>query len=301
MAQHLLINIQIITFATIFVLIVIFDLNNMSKRNASDISSNNETSSNYSNFNSNQVNHQQGKESSHFICQTFLGPICKKCNVKLSSNSTLFTTSWKTIMRHWRKNKCFSGNISQLNAAKLERSLTNSILTLYNSMKNNPTIASSVVKDQFIPIPTIEHLPYCSRCGYLGSLHNVKRHAQSRKSNCSESDLNLSGGEILHSNLQFAVPRDVLDRISSGIFMLPFDGHTDGKCENFHSITNSRTPNISNEVTITRFLPSHEEIMTSISFNVPANIATAMNLFILSELKDTLLAMRKMFQLHRSI
>ena len=205
MASHSLTNIQILTFATIFVLSNTWP-QIMSKRNASDISINNETSSNHSNFTSNQVNHKQGKESSHFICQTFLGPICKKCNVKLSSNNTLFTTSWKTIMRHWSKNKCFSGNISQLNAAKLERSLTNSILTLYNSMKNNPTIASSVVKDQFSPIPTIEHLPYCSRCGYLGSLHNVKRHVQSRKSNCSASDLNLSGGVILRSNLQFAVP-----------------------------------------------------------------------------------------------
>ena len=103
-------------------------------------------------------------DSRHFIRQTFLGPICAKCNTKVSSLGTLFTISSKTIIRHWKANNCYIGDIKQLNAKELENNLRMSIAQLYNTIRNNPALASKHVRAHFHCKNTYLS-PYCSRCG----------------------------------------------------------------------------------------------------------------------------------------
>jgi len=258
----------------------------MSKRSADNISTNCSTIS----------THLTNHSASHFIVQTFLGPLCTKCHVKVSSNSVLFCSSWKTIIRHWTKNKCYEGNISQLNAAKLERSLNISISNLYNSMTQNPHIAKQVVNNQFTPISNTKHLPYCSRCGYVGKLANVKRHVKSMYSNCSESDLILSGGDILYDKHNFAIPRNLLNTIAAGKFSPTITMHAETIIETNPSINDSisslSSPSLSRysnttESTPSRFVPSAADIDAICSPQSPFDDSISMNAFAMSELVET--------------
>jgi hypothetical protein len=138
--------------------------NSMSKRTASDASSDNSTSKRTeSDISSNSgtldtpstpsIQHPFLRDhcasANHFIRQTFLGPICTKCNTKVASYGILFTISSKTIIRHWKKNDCFIGSIKNLNAKELEKSLLMSITQLYKTIHNNPTLATKIVRGHF--------------------------------------------------------------------------------------------------------------------------------------------------------
>jgi hypothetical protein len=197
-----------------------------SKRTASDISSNPGTLATPS---SPSIQHPFLREhctsANHYIRQTFLGPICTKCNTKISLLGTLFTISGKTIIRHWKKNNCFIGDIKHLNAKALEKSFLMSITQLYKTIHNNPTLATKFVRGQFHS-NSIRQSPYCSRCGYVGITRNVRRHILNDAYNCTLDDANSRGGKVLTDKYQFCIPQEVLDTISSGNFQLPFDHHT---------------------------------------------------------------------------
>ncbi len=204
---------------------VFYQVINMSKRHASHISTNcgdnNSFHSTESSISSSIFIQPFNKHPSHFIVPTILGPICTRCNIKISPSCTLFFVTRKMIKTHWAKNRCYEGSIALLNATELERSLIMSTVNVYNSMTHKPLVAAKIVNDQFTPIQKNHHSPYCTRCGYVGKLCNVKRHGQSLHTSCSESDLNLFGDVIVYNKYDFAVPRPILNAISAGTFILP--------------------------------------------------------------------------------
>jgi hypothetical protein len=203
----------------------------MSKRSStSDISDESQTifSSVSSPLSSNdtQASIETGNTPSlHYIRQTFLGPICAKCNTKISSLGMLFTISRQTIIRHWKANNCYIGDIKQLNAKEVENNLRMSIVQLYNTIRNNPTLASKHVRAHF-HCKTTSQSPYCSRCGYVGKAENVRRHINSDACNCTSNEAKISEGKVLMDKYNFSIPQQVLDTISSGMFELPFDQFT---------------------------------------------------------------------------
>lgn len=289
--------------------------NIMSKRSASDMSSddtgtlltfsstpllnqhNTDSSSDASSEVSNHLPPPPPSTKNHYIRQTFLGPICTKCNTKVASLGTLFTISSKTIIRHWKKNNCYIGDVKNLNAKELERSLHMSIIQLYNSIHHNPTLASKIVTSQFYSITTATISPYCSRCGYVGKSNNLRRHTESASSTCTSSDVIHCGGNVLTNKFQFRIPQQLLDTISSGMFELPFDQHTNSiimvdnsHVSDVHSTSSSSllSPTLNHDIllmTPAKFLPSNDEIVEICSPNSTLDDATNINTFAMSELE----------------
>jgi hypothetical protein len=90
-------------------------------------------------------------------------------------------------------------------------------------MRNNPAVAGSLVKEKFKFQLSLKNLPYCNLCGFIGSkLCHIRRHVQSNSTICTESDVRTADGTIMINEYGFLVPRSVLDRITSGQFILPF-------------------------------------------------------------------------------
>ena len=275
----------------------------MSKRDASHISANcrdsdscHSTEMPISSFSIEPCNNNP----SHFIVPTILGPICTRCNVKISPCSTLFFVTRKMIKTHWAKNRCYEGSIALLNATELERSLTMSTINVYNSMRHKPLVAAKIVNDQFSPTQKTHHSPYCTRCGYVGKLCNVKRHGRSLHTSCSESNLNLSGGVILYNNYDFAVPRQILNAISAGSFILPIPERinttieinhaTDDGMSAISSPTLSQSSHQYNEThpsTPSRFVPSNDELLAICSPDSLFDDSSTIDSFAMSELVDT--------------
>jgi len=234
--------------------------------------------------------------NNHYIRQTFLGPICTKCNTKVACLGTLFTISSKTIIRHWKKNNCYLGDIKNLNANEIERSLHMSIVQLYNSIHHNPTLASKIVSTQLYSITATTTSPYCSRCGYVGKSNNLRRHTESPTSTCTSADINHCGGKVLTNKFQFRIPQQVLDSISAGTFELPFDQHTNtiivvdtSNNSDVHSTTSSSllSPTFNHStilMTPAKFLPSNVEIEDICSPDSILDDATSINTFAMSEL-----------------
>lgn len=287
--------------------------NCMSKRTASDVSSNScsskRTASDMSTIagtlatpSSPSIQHpflgEHCASANHYIRQTFLGPICTKCNTKVASYGILFTISSKTIIRHWKKNDCFIGNIKNLNAKELEKSLLMSITHLYKTIHNNPTLAAKIVRGHFHS-DTIRKSPYCSRCGHVGKSENVRRHILNDAYNCTSDDANIRGGKVLTDKYQFCIPQEVLDIISSGNFQLPFDHHTntiitlqnsndsDG-LTSISSLKSSSASALMNTMihTPSKFVPNDDEIEELCSPDSTGDDAASFNSFANAELLD---------------
>ena len=236
--------------------------------------------------------------ANHYIQQTFLGPICTKCNIKISLLGTLFTISSKTIIRHWKKNNCFIGDIKNLNAKELEKSLLMSITQLYKTIHNNPTLATKIVRGQFHSNSTRQS-SYCSRCGYVGITRNVRRHIQNDAYNCTLGDANSCGGKVLTDKYQFCIPQEVLDTISSGNFELPFDHHTNtiitlqssNDTDGHTSVSSLKSSSASIVMdtmfcTPSKFIPKDDEIEELCSPDSACENAAAFNSFAMAELLD---------------
>jgi hypothetical protein len=264
----------------------------MSKRNASNISNSADSDLNCISV--------HDARSRHFISQTFLGPICTKCGSKVSRQGFLFYVSSKSILRHWTSNKCYEGDKSELNAKELQRNLTMSVIHLHNSINQNPLVGAKIVNDYLFSVQSTKQSPYCSRCGYVGKLSNVRRHVKSSHACCSESDLTLSGGAILYNNHEFAVPRQILNAIAAGTFILPIaepinttievNHSTDDLVSSISSPTLSQSSHQYNEThpsTPSRFVPSNDELLLICSPDSLFDDSATIDSFAMSELVDT--------------
>lgn len=158
----------------------------------------------------------------HHFKQTFLGPVCTKCKCKVAKGNILFDISRNSLKAHLTTNKCFSGNILLFKPRAVERSLRMSLIQYHTSMANNPALASRVVNNKFNFVSSSKNLPYCFKCGFVGTkLCNVKRHAKSNLNYCSDSDIRTADGTIMMNEYGFCISKSVLDQISRGIFVLP--------------------------------------------------------------------------------
>lgn len=257
----------------------------------------------------------------HHIKQTFLGPICTVCNQKIANNNILFIASRNSLKSHLTTNQCYTGNIAYFKSRELEMSLRTSILEYYRPSKEPKKQSQKTVEGNLHPLTPSNSLPYCSRCGFVGSkLFNVSRHYKSQANSCSESDVRLAGGKIKTNKYGFLVPDEVLDKISNGSFIFPNNNNSprqsvnktkqilsalpivDSDIQNNDTLTpqdaphtfvlstdnTSIVPSLSTTSTqCTRFLPSDAEIMSVISDNSPYNDAVSHNSFVLDELVST--------------
>ena len=273
----------------------------MSKRSASDISvastppSESESIMHSAPIPISQTASTQPPSATHFIKQTFLGPVCTKCNTKIACRHFLFTISSRTIRRHWDNNKCYEGDIRRLNAKQLERNLTMSIIQLHSSFRNNSTLASSHVSTSFHSISTANS-PYCLRCGFVAKLNNLRRHATTYGATCSISDINQRGGRDFFDNYNFCIPQQVLDSISAGTFQLPFQHHpnsieTTNDYNDHDAVSSLSSPSSSSSssntsllITPAKFLPSDEDIEAICSPQTTVEDASQVNSFAMAEL-----------------
>jgi hypothetical protein len=289
------------------------------KRAASDIShdsdshpskpdNESETGSPSSNSFNNQV-------FSHHIKQTFLGPICTSCNCKVVRGNTLFYLSRHSLKAHITTNKCFSGNLSSFRCQTLEKSLHIALVQYHNSMKNNPALAARIVRDKYHFQTASINWPYCNLCGFIGSkLCHIKRHVQLNSNLCSSSDVRPPDGTIMSNEYGFLVPHSVLEKISRCQFILPIKQYPINPITNtlpnsphhqqsiptvsaisstpshpptYSTNTAAPTPHATTTTSpITRFLPSEEDVMASLTKN-SCKDATTLNAFIVSELCNT--------------
>lgn len=236
----------------------------------------------------------------HHITQTFLGPVCTKCNEKVARNDTLFDTSEYLIKVHLTTNQCYSGNCSFHQIKELTNSLRTSIIKTHHSMKNNPIVGSRIVQENFHPVSSTNKFPYCARCGYVGKqLFNVARHVKSKSNSCTEVDVRTAGPIIQANEYGFLVPSELLNLMTNGRFTLLTDNHTDIDClvspstthdesspstsathRNYHSSTSMQAP-------LPRFLPTENEIMSTLCNVDHFNDALSIDSFAQSELLDT--------------
>jgi hypothetical protein len=197
-----------------------------------------------------------------------------------------------------KKFKMFIGDIKDLNAKDVEKSLLMSITQLYKTIHNNPTLATKVVRGQFHS-ESIHKSPYCSRCGYVGKSENVRRHIHNDAYNCTSDDANSRGGKVLTDKYQFCVPQQVLDTISLGNFQLPFDHHTntvitlqnstdsDGHTS-ISSLKSSSASALMNTMihTPSKFVPNDDEMEELCSPESTGDDAASFNSFANAELLD---------------
>ena len=243
---------------------------------------------------------------SHHIKQTFLGPICTSCKCKVLRGNTLFHISRHSLKSHITTNKCFSGTLPSFKSQTLEKSLHNKLIKCHNSMREDPALAYRIVHNQNNFQIARKNLPYCNRCGFIGSkLCHVRRHVQLNSNLCSASDVRPADGTILTNEYGFFIPRSVLDNISRGLFNLPTKPtpkttqppatsyhhqfpHTTSSPQHTHSPNPVPTSlhRTSTSSSLTRFLPTEEEVTASIAAS-SSNDSTTMNSFIVSELLNT--------------
>ena len=199
---------------------------------------------------------------SHYIQQSFLGPICTSCKCKVARGNLLFNISRNSIKSHIATNNCYSGNLASFKSQSLERSLRSEISHLHHTMRDNPAVAGSIVKKKFKFQLSSKNLPYCNLCGFIGSkLCHIRRHVQSISNICTESDIRTADGTIMINEYGFLIPRSVLDRITAGQFILPI-------C----------TYDISNSQPITPHSPKARRIRnTAISQTLPASTPTILS------------------------
>jgi len=227
-------------------------------------------------------------DPNHYIRQTFLGPICIKCNTKVSSYGTLYIISSKTIIRHWKKNNCFTGDIKHLNAKELERNLAMSIVQLYKTIHNNPPLASKVVRGQFHCKSTTLS-PYCSCCGYVGIARNVRRHVENDAYTCTSEHVMISHGTVLTDKHNFCIAQKVLDTISSGEFELPIDRLSNTIITQPNTIDGDGNSSISSitatiMTTPAKYLPRNDEI--DVLCSPESEDYTSLNTFAMTELTN---------------
>jgi hypothetical protein len=158
----------------------------------------------------------------HHIKPTFLGPVCTSCKCKVANGNILFEVSRVSMKKHITTNKCFSGDITMFKGRELEKSLRTSMLHHHMSMRDNPSSASSIIDRRFNFVSSSKNLPYCAKCGFIGTkLCHVRRHTKSQSTNCSESDLRGADGSIVTNEFGFLLPRTVLNKMKNGTFILP--------------------------------------------------------------------------------
>ena len=215
----------------------------MSKRPASDISpsietdNNNDTGvcaatiSNNTTNNNNNNNHNNNNNTTttitsttttreHYIEQTIVGPVCThlNCKTKLGTN---FTVSDDTLRRHWKKNKCYSGNDIP-NATKLVRKLDEQLVSMVERNQRNPSHGQQMVDQLFSTNNTTTRSSgYCRRCGYCKIPSLVKHHIKA-KTKCNMVHF-VKQGTILEENVYGCkMPQEILTSLANGTFKLPF-------------------------------------------------------------------------------
>ena len=240
-----------------------------------------------------EVSHSTVTTFHHHIKQTFLGPVCSACNKKIASTNILFDISRNSLRAHLTTNQCYTGNLSFFKSRELEMSLRTSIVEHYKSPQ-----PSKHLENTFQQVSSLNNMPYCSRCGFVGGkLFNVTRHVKSTTNSCTDTDVRPAGGIIKVDKYGFLVPKELLDKISLGSFTLPFN-HID----NLNSQSNQSTainnyPNTNsvyaspptNDAIKTRFLPTDEDIAATFSTNPPCKDSTSLSSFAQAELLDCFL------------
>ena len=217
----------------------------MSKRPASDISPSietdndndtgvcaatisNNTTNNNNNNNNNHINNNNiittttspTTTREHCIEQTIVGPVCThlNCKTKLGTN---FTVSDDTLRRHWKKNKCYSGNDIP-NATKLVRKLDEQLVSMVERNQRNPSHGQQMVGQLFSTNNTTTRSSgYCRRCGYCNIPSLVKHHIKA-KTKCNMVHF-VKQGTILEENVYGCkMPQEILTSLANGTFKLPF-------------------------------------------------------------------------------
>ena len=122
--------------------------------------------------------------------------------------NTLFHISRHSLKSHITTNKCFSGTLSSFKSRTLEKSLHNKLIKCHNSMREDPALAYRIVHNQNNFQIARKNLPYCNRCGFIGSkLCHVRRHVQLNSNLCSASDVRPADGTILTNEYGFFNPQ----------------------------------------------------------------------------------------------
>ena len=255
-------------------------------------------------------NHHNTSGFTHHIKPTFLGPVCTACRCKVANGNILFDISRISIKKHMTTNKCFSGDITMFKGRELERELHTSMLHYHQFMIDNPSSASRMIDSKFNFVASSKNLPYCSKCGFIGTkLCHVRRHAKSQSTYCSESDMRSADGSIVTNEFGFILPRAVLNKMRNGTFIIPTKRDVQSINAtntatvvapllqgNHHARHTFNTPPRSiympqpTSTTITgniQIRPSHQEILGALSNNSPYKDAVALNSFIKNELINT--------------
>ena len=272
----------------------------MSKRTASDIYTEVDSDPSSSTSQPPSMHNINTTDARHFISQTFLGPICTRCNTKVARHGILFHISCKSIIRHWTKEKCYEGNMSHLNAKELERTLSISINNIHISMNRNPSLGAKIVNDHLCNVQSTKQSPFCSRCGYVGKQSNLTRHLKSSFASCTVDHLHYSDGLILLDKYNFAVPQELLNQMSIGSFILPIDRHlctsitiTPDTSDETVSTLSSQTASQSSKSchsshfsTPFRFLPTRDDVLAICSPDSTFDDSLSSDAFAFSELAD---------------
>ena len=85
----------------------------------------------------------------HWILQTIFGPVCTKCNTKLSEHG-LFSCTRKVISKHWKTNNCWTGT-KMPNASELERDLTIQLFSLHERLGKTPESEREAAANAHVP------------------------------------------------------------------------------------------------------------------------------------------------------
>ena len=163
-------------------------------------------------------------DKNHWILQTIFGPVCTKCNTKLSEHG-LFSAKRRVISKHWKANICWTGT-KMPNASELERDLILQLFSLHERLGKTPESEREAAANAHVPgasIASQKNSAFCGRCGVTGKKTKLQKHHFTHKNaKCSILDL-VDSGNVLTTVQGFVVPHAILTGIFNGSFKLPID------------------------------------------------------------------------------
>ena len=161
----------------------------------------------------------------HFLQVTFVGvfcasPSCRSHPLLNKRGSNLWIPTTRTILNHWKFNRCHVGNTP--NGEETKRHLLSQQVLLHNQLKNNANAAQEVEK-LFPPTSPTTNMHFCCKCGFSAKKrHNLNLHYGRTNKQCN-AQIHKMFGPVVVGLHGFQIPSHLLEQIKLGQFTLPYN------------------------------------------------------------------------------
>ena len=161
----------------------------------------------------------------HFLQVTFVGvfcasPSCRAHPLLNKRGSNLWIPTTRTILNHWKCNRCNVGNTP--NGEETKRHLLSQQVLLHNQLKNSPNAAQEVEK-LFPPTSPTTNMHFCCKCGFSAKTPALLKKHYGRTNKQCNAQIHKMFGPVVVGLYGFQIPSHLLEQIKLGQFTLPYN------------------------------------------------------------------------------